>query len=225
MANSTYPFFAAYDAPSRFSLVEQTLVLSLPALCLPVLLQVIEPVAVGLLRPHVVGIGEPPDLRLAETVDAHEFTAGVPMLAECLAQPLTLLGHRLVDCILGIAGGAKGMDGRDLIPHPKRIETAIAVVEFGAYLRHCIMRVVGDTDGSAVLAVLFVTRLPTVLTALPLLFSFPLPVTCRLPFENIDLDSSTPIAVSIMLKISFLATTVTRSESLTGCALPRLTIV
>ena len=36
-----------------------------------------EPVAVGLLRPHVVGIGEPSDLRLAEAIDAHQLTAGV----------------------------------------------------------------------------------------------------------------------------------------------------
>ena len=135
------------------------------------------------------------------------------MLTQCLAQPLTLLGNSLVDCILGIAGGAKGMNGRNLIPHSKRVETAIAVVELGAYLRHRIMWS---------LAVLFVA---CCLSVLPPSFSFPLAVTCCLPLENIDLDSSTPIAASIMLKISFLATTVTRSESLTGCNLPRLTIV
>lgn len=98
-----------------------------------------------------MGIGEPSDLRLAQSIDAHQFTAGVPMLTQCLAQPLTLLGNSLVDCILGIAGGAKGMNGRNLIPHSKRVETAIAVVELGAYLRHRIMCVVGYTDGSAVL--------------------------------------------------------------------------
>lgn len=32
-----------------------------------------EPVAVGLLRPNVVGIGEPSDLRLAQSIDAHQL--------------------------------------------------------------------------------------------------------------------------------------------------------
>ena len=73
------------------------------------------------------------------------------MLTQCLAQPLTLLGNSLVDCNFWIAGRAKGMDGRNLIPHPKGVETAIAIIELGTYFRHRIMRVVGDTDGSAVL--------------------------------------------------------------------------
>ena len=34
-----------------------------------------EPVAVGLLRPHVVGVGEPSDLRLAEAIDAHPINS------------------------------------------------------------------------------------------------------------------------------------------------------
>ena len=34
-----------------------------------------EPVAVGLLRPNVVGVGEPSDLRLAEAIDAHPINS------------------------------------------------------------------------------------------------------------------------------------------------------
>ena len=144
-----------------------------------------EPVAVGLLRPHVVGVGEPPDLRLAQSIDAHELSAGVPMLAERPAQTLTLLSDGLVDSFLRIARRAESVDGRNLIPHPKRIETAIAVVELGAYLRHRIMRVVGDTDGSAVLGSLLRRLL---IASLASLISFSL--------EVLYLGIDTPFGIS-----------------------------
>ena len=184
----------------------------------------IEPVAVGLLRPHMVGVGEPPDLCLAESVDAHEFAAGVPVLIQCPAQSLTFLTDGLVDSLLRIARSAESVDGRNLIPHPKCIKTTVTIVELRANLRHSIMCVVGEPTGARSLA----ARLDTLRVLAPS-FAFPLlpfPLqSFRLSFEKIDCESVSPSAASIMLRISFRETTVTRSESLTGCSFPRLTIV
>lgn len=132
-------------APSRFSLVDVLLSSAYSALSLPVFLEIVEPVAVSSLRPYVMRDRKASHLCFAESVDPHEFTACIPVLTECLTQPLLFLSYRLVNRLLGKAACSESMDLRDAITHAERIEPTVTIVILSADLGHSIMCVMCNT--------------------------------------------------------------------------------
>ena len=111
---------------------------------IPVGFQVIKAVAVYALRPYSVCEGEPADLCFAQSEQAHDVEARVPMFRKVVAQPLVLFRHRLVNLRFREAFGGIGFDARYRVPHTEVVKPSVGIIELMAYLRHRI-KVAGDT--------------------------------------------------------------------------------
>ena len=106
--------------------------------CIPIRFEVVQAVAVYAFRPYPVCKGEPAYLGLAETEQAHDVEAGIPMLREVVAQPLLFLCHSLVHLRFRKAFCGIGLDAGDGVPHTEVLETPVGLIELLAYLRHCV---------------------------------------------------------------------------------------
>lgn len=103
---------------------------------IPVGFQVVQAVAVYALCPYPVGEGEPAHLCFAQSEQAHDVEARIPMFRKVVAQAFRFLRHSLVHFRFRKALGGVGFDAGYRIAHTEIVETPVGVIELLAYLRH-----------------------------------------------------------------------------------------